>query len=136
MTGSVFGWTGDSSSIVTWRYDPQVTDNLSIIGTSIVTITSLSGRDFLTTGVLPGRLIRLSEPATGAPLGAYRVTSVTTDGNVTTLTFNNGQLTANTTYFVRVGSLWSGTTSYANTNPSSTSTLTNLILGRMVRLSS
>ena len=47
--------------------------------------------------------------------------------SVTTLTFNSGTLSANTTYFVRVGTLGSGTTTYANTTPSSTSTLTSPI---------
>src|SRR5262249_15983224 len=36
-------------------------------------------------------------------------------------------LSPDTTYFLKVGSLWNGATSYANTVPSSTSTLTNLI---------
>ena len=52
---------------------------------------------------------------------------MTTDGTVSTLTFNPASLAANTTYFVRVGSLWNGATSYANTSPLSTSTLTSPI---------
>jgi len=50
-----------------------------------------------------------------------------THGSVTGLTFNSGDLVANTTYYLRVGSLWNGTTDYANTTPASTSTLTSLL---------
>src|ERR1019366_3581698 len=55
------------------------------------------------------------------------ITTATTNITASTLTFNLGQLAANTTYFVRVGALYSGSTVYANTVPSSTSTLTSLI---------
>ena len=41
------------------------------------------------------------------------ISSVTTDGTVSTLTFNLASLAANTTYFVRVGALYNGATSYA-----------------------
>jgi hypothetical protein len=55
------------------------------------------------------------------------ISSVSNSVSITTLTFNIGQLAPNTTYFVRVGSLASGTTAYTNTTPSSTSTLTSLL---------
>src|ERR1019366_8856828 len=55
------------------------------------------------------------------------ITTATTNITASTLTFNLGQLAANTTYFVRVGTLYSGSTVYANTVPQSTSTLTSLI---------
>ena len=48
-------------------------------------------------------------------------------GTVSTLTFNPASLAANTTYFVRVGALYNGATSYALTTPQSTSTLTSPI---------
>src|SRR5204863_6824316 len=55
--------------------------------------------------------------------------SATTNGNLTDLSFNLGALAPNTTYFVRVGALYNGATSYADTVPASTSTLTSLITG-------
>ena len=58
--------------------------------------------------------------------------TITTNTSALTLTFNNGQLMANTTYFVRIGALYNGTTTYINTVPSSTSTLTSLISGAQV----
>src|ERR1019366_645271 len=51
--------------------------------------------------------------------------SITTNNALSTLTFYSGALNPNTTYFVRVGSLFGGTTSYAPTSPISTSTLTS-----------
>jgi hypothetical protein len=48
--------------------------------------------------------------------------SITTVGTSTTLTFDPN-LSANTTYYVRVGSLWNGATTYADASPASTSTL-------------
>ena len=56
----------------------------------------------------------------------------TTNTSAVTLTYNNGQLSANTTYFVRIGALYSGATTYNNTVPSSTSTLTNLLQNAQV----
>ena len=55
------------------------------------------------------------------------ISSVTTDGTLATLSYNPGDLAANTTYFVRIGALYGGATSYINTVPSSTSTLTSPI---------
>src|SRR5229473_6467152 len=54
------------------------------------------------------------------------LSSVTANGTAATLTFPNN-LVGNTTYYVRIGSLWSGATSYANTSPPSTSTLADLV---------
>src|SRR5208283_904701 len=54
----------------------------------------------------------------------------------TTLTFNYGTLNPNTTYYIRVGSLWNGSTDYALTAPQSTSTLTNLINPSVLSVSS
>src|SRR6185295_9172318 len=53
------------------------------------------------------------------------ISSVTSIGTLTGLTFNANSLAGNTTYYVRVGSLWSGTTNYSSTL--STSTLTSLL---------
>src|ERR1019366_543456 len=59
--------------------------------------------------------------------------SVTYSVSLSTLSFNVGDLQPNTTYWLRVGSLWSdGTTSYADTVPPSTSTLTNPITGQQI----
>src|SRR6185295_15553965 len=55
------------------------------------------------------------------------ITSVTTNGTLGGLTFNANSLAGNTTYYVRVGSLWHGTTNYSSTL--STSTLTSLLTG-------
>jgi hypothetical protein len=68
------------------------------------------------------------EASTGAWPNTFtgNVSSVTTNGSATTLTFNLGTLNPDTTYFIRVGSLWNGATTYSATQPS-TSTLTNLI---------
>jgi len=69
------------------------------------------------------------EASTAAWPNSYvgNVSSVTFDASRSTLTFNLGQLAANTTYFVRVGSLWNGATSYPLTPLPSTSTLTTPI---------
>ena len=55
------------------------------------------------------------------------ISSVTPNGTSMGLSFNPGQLSANTTYFARVGALYNGATSYALTTPQSTSTLTSPI---------
>ena len=55
--------------------------------------------------------------------------SATANGNATALTFNAGSLSANTTYWLKVGALYNGATSYGFTAPVSTSTLTSLITG-------
>ena len=60
------------------------------------------------------------------------ISSITNSVSVTTLTFTSGALFANTTYFVRVGSLGGGTTAYANTTPISTSTLASPITNLLV----
>ena len=58
--------------------------------------------------------------------GRLIISSVTTDGTVATLSYDPGDLAANTTYFMRIGALYNGATTYINTVPSSTSTLTSL----------
>src|SRR5437773_1776245 len=55
------------------------------------------------------------------------ISSVTPVGTLTGLTFNNNSLAGNSTYYVRVGSLWNGTTNYSSTL--STSTLASLVTG-------
>src|SRR5439155_13130367 len=74
------------------------------------------------------------ETSTGAWPNSFsgNVSSVTTNTAATTLTFNLGTLIPDTTYFVRVGALFSGATTYANTTPASTSTLTNLLSNVLV----
>ena len=73
------------------------------------------------------------EASTMAGFTAGTVAStVTTNTSALTLTFNNGQLVPNTTYFVRIGALYNGATTYINTIPSSTSTLTSLISAAQV----
>ena len=73
------------------------------------------------------------EASTGAWLNGFtgNVSSATTDGSAASLVIDG--LAPDTTYFVRVGSLWAdGTTSYALTMPQSTSTLTNPITGSRI----
>ena len=60
------------------------------------------------------------------------ISSVTTNVNATNLAFNADDLTPNTTYWVRVGALYYGATTYAATTPISTATLTDLITGTEV----
>src|SRR5262249_46990678 len=60
--------------------------------------------------------------------------SMTSDGSLTTLTFTAGDLSPNTTYFIRVGSLWNGTTSFALTQPPSTSTLTTALTPQLYQV--
>src|SRR5678815_5251425 len=67
------------------------------------------------------------EASTASNFTGQIITTVTTNTSALTLTFNSGQLTANTTYFVRIGALFGGATTYIDTVPPSTSTLTNLI---------
>ncbi|MBI4057015.1 MAG: gliding motility-associated C-terminal domain-containing protein [Elusimicrobia bacterium] len=56
--------------------------------------------------------------------------SVTIDGNLAALTTIS--LNPNTTYFFRVGALWNGATSYADTLPISSSTLSNPVLNAQI----
>src|SRR5205085_11316597 len=71
------------------------------------------------------------EASTASNFTGTLISSVTPVGSLTSLTFNQAQLAPNTTYFVRVGSLWNGATTYADTVPGSTSTLTSsLKIGR------
>src|SRR5208283_771344 len=56
------------------------------------------------------------------------LSTVTSNISATTLVVSSStNLSPNTTYYVRVGALYSGATVYANTVPSSTSTLTSPI---------
>ena len=72
------------------------------------------------------------EASTMANFTGTIIATSTTNTSAVTLTYNNGQLSANTTYFVRIGALYSGATTYNNTVPSSTSTLTNLLQNAQV----
>jgi len=58
------------------------------------------------------------------------VSSITTDGTSTSLSPQS--LIPNTTYFVRVGSLWNGATTYALTTPISTSTWVDLLTNSQI----
>src|SRR5437773_4231397 len=58
-------------------------------------------------------------------VGGVTLSSITTTGSLASLTVL--ALNPDTTYFLKVGSLWNGATSYTLSAPSSTSTLTNLI---------
>jgi len=64
--------------------------------------------------------------------GGVTLSSVTANGNATTLAFNPGQLMPNSTAYVRVGALWGGTTTYAAAVPASTSTLASLITNAQI----
>src|SRR3954465_5294582 len=59
--------------------------------------------------------------------------SATANGNAVTLTVNATSLAANTTYWIKVGALYNGATSYAFTTPASTSTLTSFITAQFYR---
>ena len=72
------------------------------------------------------------EASTASDFTGTLVATITTNTSALTLTFNNGQLLANTTYFARVGALYNGATTYLNTVPTSTSTLTSLIQAAQV----
>src|SRR5260221_4040085 len=67
--------------------------------------------------------------------GAVVASSITTDVALSTLSFNIGTLNPDTTYFVRVGALYNGATTYA-TPSLSTSTLTNLLTPSVLSVSS
>src|SRR6185436_7042620 len=67
------------------------------------------------------------EASTSSDFSPIAASSVTSIGTLTGLTFNSGDLAGNTTYYVRVGSLWTGTTNYSSTL--STSTLASLVTG-------
>ena len=58
--------------------------------------------------------------------------SATTNADAVTLTFNAGSLASNTTYWIKVGALYNGSTSYAFTTPVATSTLTDFITNTQV----
>src|SRR5439155_11586863 len=62
------------------------------------------------------------------------LSSVTSDSSITTLTVQ--ALNPDTTYWLKLGSLWNGGTSYTLTVPQSTSTLTNYLTPSMVSVSS
>jgi hypothetical protein len=66
------------------------------------------------------------DASTGAWSNSFtgNVSSITANGSAMTLSFNSAALLSNTTYFLRVGNIEGGATTYANTNPTSTSTLT------------
>src|SRR5262249_15652754 len=55
------------------------------------------------------------------------ISSVTSVPSLNTLSFNYGSLNPNTTYYVRVGALYSGATTYNTATQPTTSTLTNLL---------
>jgi len=72
------------------------------------------------------------EGSLASDFSGTRVSSVTTNGNLTTLMLFSS-LASNTTYYVRVGSSWNdGITNYVNTVPVSTSTLANAVTGTQV----
>src|SRR5439155_25066946 len=56
-----------------------------------------------------------------------KASSITTSNALNTLSFNLGTLNPDTTYFVRIGALYNGATTYNMVTQPSTSTLTNLI---------
>src|SRR4029077_4383646 len=73
------------------------------------------------------------DASTAANFTGTIFSSVTANTSATTLTVGTASpLSANTTYYVRAGALYSGSTAYANTTPASTSTLTNDITGAQV----
>src|SRR5205807_6034404 len=67
-------------------------------------------------------------------VGGVVLSSITTSSSLGSLTVFG--LNPDTTYFLKVGSLWSGATSYTLSTPTSTSTLTNLISPTTLNLKS
>ncbi len=57
------------------------------------------------------------------------LSTATVDADALSLSFDTGQLTANTTYYLRAGALYGPATAYALTTPTSTSTLTTFLSG-------
>jgi hypothetical protein len=73
------------------------------------------------------------DASTASDFTGTRFSTTTPSGSLTTLTVSSAtNLAANTTYYLRLGNVVSGTTAYINTSPSSTSTLTNLVSGGQI----
>ena len=66
------------------------------------------------------------EASTAANFTGAIISSVTRSGTLGGLSFNVNDLAGNTTYYVRVGSLWNGTTNYSSTL--STATLASQVI--------
>ena len=67
------------------------------------------------------------ETSTASDFTGTIVSTITTNANAVTLSYGPGTLAANTLYFVRVGALFSGTTTYSIT--STTITFTAPLVG-------
>lgn len=78
-------------------------------------------------GATNGFVVETSTMASFIPLAAV---STTTNPGATSLGLSG--LTPNTTYFVRAGAIYGGTTSYANTSPSALSTLASALSGLQI----
>ena len=73
------------------------------------------------------------DASTASDFSGVVYSSITVSTAVTTLVLGTSSpLSSNTTYYVRVGTLLSGTTSFVNTIPASTSTLANLVSGAQI----
>lgn len=69
-----------------------------------------------------------ADASTASDFTGTLYSSVTANGGSTTLAVGTSvALSANTTYYLRVGAIFSGTTYYANSVPASTSTLANAV---------
>src|SRR5258706_14591359 len=67
------------------------------------------------------------EASTMANFTGIIFTTITTNTSATSLTVSSAaNLAPDTTYFVRIGALYNGATTYINTVPASTSTLASL----------
>src|SRR4029077_3108538 len=70
------------------------------------------------------------EASTMANFTGVIFATITTNTGATTLTVSSAtNLAPNTTYYLRIGALYNGATTYINTVPASTSTLTSLLTG-------
>src|SRR5262249_40372942 len=85
--------------------------------------------------VTNGQGYELDASTSGADFYPVAASTVTTDNSRNSLSFNFGTLNPDTTYFVRIGALYNGATTYNATQPS-TSTLTNVISPSVLSVSS
>jgi len=115
-------------STVTRLSTTPLTPRITAVSVSSLTVTWTIAED-----VTGGYSL---EASTASDFSGTLYSSTTADNFLSTMTFNLGTLAPDTTYFVRIGGLNGGTTSYAPTAPASTSTLTNLLSPTLLSVSS
>jgi len=117
------GTSVNSGNNLHWMFGPPVTPTVAAV--YVITITANWSTAGMTTR--DGFVVQAS---TASDFSGTLFSTSTSNANLTSLTVGTvSPLAANTTYYLRVGAIYSDTTSYANTVPVSTSTLTNLLTG-------